>query len=126
MRYQSGKPNRQKISPNFASLLKSFEPERKVRVVIVIKTRPVLQTNPKPQDSVTRKATVSSNRKYTQPVLKDIDIILERFGGERLTKQANALGSILVETTPAGVLALAESKKVKAIREDPKTYRTIN
>ena len=126
MRYQSGKPNRQKISPNFASRLKSFEPERKVRVVLVIKTRSGLQTNPKRQDSVTRKATVSSNQKFTQPVLKDIDIILERFGGERLTKQANALGSILVETTPAGVLALAESNKVKAIREDQKMYRTIN
>jgi hypothetical protein len=65
-----------------------------------------------------RQATIKAMRKSGEQALPDIDRILARFDGKRLAAKPDALGSIPVETTAAGVIALAASEHVKAILED--------
>jgi hypothetical protein len=50
--------------------------------------------------------------------MTDIDSILKRHDGRRLARRPNALGSMPVETTAAGIKALASSRWVQAILED--------
>ena len=53
--------------------------------------------------------------------LKDdegVDEVLARFGGRRLSDAPDALGSLPVETTCAGIHALAECDGVSAVLED--------
>jgi hypothetical protein len=57
-------------------------------------------------------------RRLARPALLSIDRILHRFRGRRLAQGADALGSISVEATPAGIEALAASEYVRAILED--------
>ncbi len=48
-----------------------------------------------------------------EPVLAEVDKILERHNGRRLADEVDALGSVSVETTVAGIPALAASDYVK-------------
>jgi hypothetical protein len=61
---------------------------------------------------------IDDNRKSAEAALPDIDGILKRFNGKRLATSPDALGCIPVETTAAGITALAASERVKAILED--------
>lgn len=56
--------------------------------------------------------------KSADPMLAEIDRVLAQRLGERLASKADALGCILVETTPAGIHVLADSEHVQAILED--------
>lgn len=50
--------------------------------------------------------------------LDEVDAILASYNGRRLADEPNALGYTAVETTPVGLLALAQSSHVRAILED--------
>jgi hypothetical protein len=50
--------------------------------------------------------------------MMEIDRVLARFGGRGLAERVDALGGLPVETTPAGVRALAATEGVKAILEN--------
>jgi hypothetical protein len=65
-----------------------------------------------------RQAAVNELRDAVAPALQEIDEILDRFGGRRLSDQPTALGTVAVEATPAGIAALANSDYVKVILED--------
>ena len=65
-----------------------------------------------------RKATFEAVRESAQESLGEIDVILDRHGGRRISKSPTALGSIVVESNAAGLMALAASDLVKTILED--------
>ena len=61
---------------------------------------------------------INAVRQSAETALPDIDEVLRRFDGKRLSNNVSALGSIPVETTPAGIKALATLDQVKTILED--------
>ena len=107
-----------KISREFSARLARLEPRQKVRAIVMLRTEDAGTPMGKRQSPVERKATVERIKQSAETILPAVDHILERFGGRRLAEQVNALGSIPVESTSAGIHALAASEHVKAILED--------
>lgn len=106
-----------KISPNFRARLSRLEPTQKVHAIVLLRS-PRGEAGNRQEARANRKAILERVREAAAAALPDIDAILERFDGKRLAESADALGSILVETTPDGVEALAASDHVKTILED--------
>lgn len=118
MKSKNDDPQATKISCEFESRLNRLDSARKIRAIVMLE---IQRADSKPGQQQARKgrqATVRSIRQTAGMALQEVDTILERFDGKRLTDNANALASILVEATPAGIRALANSKHVKAIFED--------
>jgi hypothetical protein len=111
-----------KISPELASRLRRLEPGHQVRVVLFLETPP-LPAQASRQAPAARQNSVEAVKKSTQRAVSAIDHILADHGGERLSKSPTALGSLSVETTAAGVSALARSKWVKSVVEDQPIVR---
>jgi hypothetical protein len=108
-----------KISPEFAERLDRLGSRQKVGAIVIVNglaTRD--KTTTRRGSRANRRYAIDDKRKAVLQRLPQIDLILERFGGQRLAKTPDALGSIPVETTPAGIRALANSKHVKAILEN--------
>ena len=113
------KSTKNKISNEFAARLDQLGPGETIRAIVLLE----IKSSEKPgirgrQSPNQREAAVDRVRQAAENALKDIDDILNGIKGRRLDKHPTAVGSILVETTAAGVYALAESSKVKAIIED--------
>jgi hypothetical protein len=107
-----------KISREFEARVGRLKPEQKIRAVVMLQTPKVESPSGQQQARKNRQAIIKSIRQTADLALSDIDAILERFGGKRLTDRVNTLATILIETTPAGIRALAASEHVKAIVED--------
>lgn len=118
MTYTGDIPQKAKIGPEFAVRLKRLAPQQKIRAIVMLYTKGVSELPGQRQSHVERQKAIEEIRKSVAPVLADIDDILERFDGRRLANSPDALGSIPVESTAAGIAALAASKHVKAILED--------
>lgn len=113
------KSTKNKISNEFAARLDQLEPGETVRAIVFLEVKGSEKSVFRGRQSgIQRKAAVERVRQAAENALKDIDDILNRNEGRRLDKHPTALGSVLVETTAAGVYALAESTKVKTIIED--------
>jgi hypothetical protein len=110
-------PPGEKISREFASRLRRLEPGAQVRVLLFLETPPVPAQAAR-QTLEGRQDSVQSVKQFARRALSDIDRILADHGGARLSRSPNALGSLTVETTAAGVSALARSKWVKSMVED--------
>ena len=107
-----------KLSREFRARLNSLGAEQKVRAIVVLETQDASGPTGTRQSRAERKAALEAVRKSASATLLKIDETLEPFDGRRLSESPNALGSILVEANAAGIIALAESKYVKAILED--------
>ncbi|MGO9274667.1 MAG: hypothetical protein ACLQOO_31295 [Terriglobia bacterium] len=107
-----------KISPQFASALGHLRPDAKVRVIVMLDFFPGSSRSGQRRSPGERKATIDATRQSAKHALLSIDNILDRFHGRRLAEDADALGSVPVEATRAGIEALAASEHVKAILED--------
>jgi hypothetical protein len=107
-----------KISPEFAARLEHLGARDKVRTIVLVRTAGPEGAASASQSREERKATVKATRVAAEQALDDIDGILARFEGRRLADHPDALGSLPVETTAAGIKALASSRWVKAILED--------
>ena len=107
-----------KISSEFAARLDSLEPQQKIRAIVLLNAKNTRRSNTQRQSRAERQAAIEAIRKSAEQALGDIDNTLERFNGKRLSENPDALASILVEATAAGINALAESEKVRAILED--------
>ena len=117
MNHITDDPQKGKIGPEFSTRLGRLSPQQKVRAIVMVRTENARERTGRRQLRINRQANVEAIRKSAQQVLSNIDGILERFDGKRLAN-VDALGCIPVETTPAGVQALAASEYVKAILED--------
>jgi len=107
-----------KISPEFATRLEHLGPRDEVRAIVLVRTAGLAGPPKTAQSREERKAMVEATRLKAEQALDDIDGILARFKGQRLADHPDALGSLPVETTAAGIQALASSRWVKAILED--------
>lgn len=107
-----------KISPEFADRLGQLGSDRKVRVTVLLDIGHSSGPSRRRRSPTGREAEVEAVRQRARAALSEIDGILERSGGHLLTRDADALGSVPVEATVAGVRALATSERVKAILED--------
>ena len=110
-----GKP---KLSPEFRARLDRLGSKQKVRAIVVLEAIDASGSSGRRQSRAERKAALEAVRKSAGAALAQIDDTLEPFHGSRLSWNPNVLGSILVEANAAGIMALAESKYVKAILED--------
>lgn len=115
---RSSAPQQSKISRAFATRLNRLGPRQKVQAIVMLRTGDARVATTQRRSRSNRQAAIEAMRKSAQQALVEIDTILERFSGRRLAHNPDALGSIPVETTAAGISALAESPYVKAILED--------
>jgi len=106
------------ISSEFSARLKQLDPQQRMRVMVVLRAAGPAVERGRRQSSVQRRARIETIRDATEHAVKTIDGILERFHGRRLSAEVNALGIVPVETTVAGVKALASSDQIKAVLED--------
>jgi hypothetical protein len=89
-----------------------MKPNRPVRAVVLLESaKPAGRTQNRQEAILAVRTTAASAKVALSPLLM-------RIGGHWLADEPDALGSIGVETTPAGLLALADSEYVKAILED--------
>lgn len=99
-------------------MLGRLGPDQKVRAIVLLRLHGSPRGLAGRGSSRERQAAIKAVRQESEPAVRDIDKILQRFKGTRLATHADALGSVPVETTPAGISALAISEHVKAILED--------
>lgn len=121
----AGKTRRsKKISSEFSARLARLGPRDKVHAFVLLRTGGTSDRSSTRQGRAERQAAVQAARKSAERALTDIDGILEQHDGRRLAKRPNALGSMPVETTAAGIKALASSRWVQAILEDQPVHLT--
>ncbi len=106
-----------KISREFTARLDRLTPDQKVRAIVMLDIGAAKAAGGR-RARGERAETVTAIRETTEPALPDLDSVLQRFAGRRLAAHADALGCVPVETTAAGILALALLDHVKAILED--------
>lgn len=113
------RPARGKISAAFSARLHRLDPDETVRAIVLLASAhhkaPMSSGRQAPDE---RERRVRIAREAAVRALDDVDRILQRYGGRRVVGQPNALGTIAVEASPAGITALARSRYVRAIMED--------
>ncbi len=89
-----------------------------VRAIVMLETEPAARGTGRRALRTHRKKLTEAMQRSVEAAADDIAEVLEKFGGRRLEHQLDALGSLAVETTPAGIKALSECPRVRAILED--------
>ncbi len=113
-----------KVSPALLASLAQLGPKQTLRAVIVLNTTPAsLGTNGRRPNRDERQALIDKTRSSASQALPKIDAILIQFNGRRLSKTPTVLGTISIESTPAGIVALSQSDSVKAILQDQPASR---
>ena len=107
-----------RISDQFRARLDQFPPRHKVRAIIMLRSGSVGKPAGRRQSAAERRAAVEAVRETAKSSLAGISGVLELHAGRCLADAPDALGSMPVETTVAGIKALAASRHVKAILED--------
>lgn len=107
-----------RISDQFRARLDQFPPKHKVRAIIMLRSGTVGKLAGRRQSAAERRAAVEAVLETAKSSLAGISGVLELHGGRTLADAPDALGSVPVETTVAGIKALAASKHVKAVLED--------
>jgi hypothetical protein len=118
MRKEQNDPRIQKLSPEFAARLARLSPHQRIRAIVMLRTAETRRTGGRRQTRQERDAQIQAIAKSNESLLSKIDTILARHEGKRLSTKPDVLGCILVETTPAGIDVLAQSKHVQSIFED--------
>lgn len=106
-----------KISPQFKARLSQLSPNQRIRAIVMLRVAGS-EHRQEQRKRGDRKRIVEFVRKSATDAMRHIDGILELHSGKLLTETPDALGSILVETTADGIIALADSEYVKTILED--------
>lgn len=114
-----------KISPAVLARLARLGPKQRLRAIIVLHTPEAKSSSGKRPTRGERQAVIDEIRKHAPQAIENIDAILTRFGGRRLSEHPTALSTIAVESTPAGIAALSESNYVKAILQDQPVSRVV-
>ncbi len=120
------KSEKPKISSGFAARLKRLGPRDKVYAIVLLRTGDAAAPSGRRQSRAEREAAVEAMRTSAGKALNELDDILKRFDGQRFADAPDALGSIPVETTVAGIETLASSDWVKAIVEDQPIQLTLD
>lgn len=106
------------LSKEFESRLSRLAPDTVVQAVVVLNVGAVGGSVAGRLGRGRRREVARSVRKAGAELLVQIDSILACHNGRRLCDSPTALGTVRVETTPAGIRALAQSDQVKSVLED--------
>jgi hypothetical protein len=103
-----------RIGPELDRRLRASGPDDRLRVVLLVAA---------PAGAVARRRhrradTGARIQAAARDLLPAVDSLLTAHGGERLSAEATVLGTLAVETTPAGVQALARLPAVEAVLGD--------
>jgi hypothetical protein len=112
------KQPKKKISSQFSARLARLGPEDKVRAFVLLRAGGPGSRSGRRQTRAEREEAVKAFRKSAGQALDDLDKILKKHDGRRMARRPDALGSLPVETTAAGIRALARSRWVQAVFED--------
>jgi hypothetical protein len=107
-----------KISKEFVRRLARLAPYQKVRAIVMLRTDGRGRAIARRGLPGEREATLRAMRQQVESALPEIDHLLDRFGGERLSSGVDALGAVAVETTAAGIRGLTSLRSVRAVLED--------
>jgi hypothetical protein len=107
-----------KISDEFLARLENRGSKEMVRAVVMLEAERTLKPAGRRALRTQRKKLTAAAQRLVEGAETDIAKILEKYGGHRLESNLGALGSLAVETTPAGIKALIECPCVRAILED--------
>lgn len=107
-----------KISDVFLARLAALGPGKKLRAIVMLAGAPPTRTSQRRRTRQERRAAVEQTRNASEKALASVDLILERCDGKRLAQDVNALGCVPIETTAAGIKALADAPEVESIMED--------
>lgn len=110
--------NTDKISAAFNARLAQLDPQGKVVAILVLHTKGAGGKPGRRQSSGQRGSAVDAVRTGAEEAFQHIDRVLAGSEGKRLAAHADALGTVSVETTLAGIQGLAMLDQVKAILED--------
>jgi len=100
------------------------ERKARLRAVVLLKTpSPTAGNGRNRPDRSKRQAAIDEIRSSASKGLAEIDEILTRYDGRRLSDTPTALGTVTVETTAEGIAALSESEHVKAVLQDQPVTR---
>ena len=120
------KSEKPKISPGFSARLKRLGPREKVHAIVLLRAGEAGEPAARRQSAAEREAAVEASRRSAGRALAELDDILDRFDGQRFAEEPDALGSVPIEATAAGIEALASSDWVKAIIEDQPIQLTFD
>ncbi len=111
-------PSKRKISDEFLSRLSQLGPKAMVRVIVMLEGTKRKGRSKRRMTPEQRRAAIAAVQSSSSIGLGEIDEILQRFDGKRLGEAVDAIGCVPVETTAAGIEALAGAESVKAVLED--------
>lgn len=107
-----------KISPQFCARLNQLEPQQKIRAIVLLETGQRSSLPSRRQTYDERKVAIAHLRQAAQGVMSELNTLLQNFDGRSLAKAPDALGSVPVELSAAGITALAALPWVRAVLED--------
>lgn len=113
-----GNPQKEKISAKFVTRLDNLRPGQRVRAIVFLCSKRGDKKSERRHTLIERQATIQRIQESTEQALVEVNSILDRFDSIRLTERPDALGSISVEATPAGIKAIAALKCVAVVIED--------
>ena len=111
------------ISRELAVRLKGLPSKQTLRAMVMLRTNENAMSKNRRSSRLEREPTIGRVREVSRSALPDIDLILERHHGKRLSEDVDSLGSITVETTADGIRELSASEHVKAILEDQPIFQ---
>jgi hypothetical protein len=111
-------PAKDKISPEFAARLERLDSHQRIRAIVFLQIPGSEATSRRRRTRSDREVAAERVRSATAEYLAEIDAILKRSGGRRLAERPDALGSVPVEATARGLVALAASEHVTAVLDD--------
>jgi len=111
-----------KISREFAERLATMPRNQRVRAIVLpapymVSARRSANGAERPRGAE-RQAVLREARRRTEETFAEIDAVLAESGGRRMTDAGNALGFVVVETTPDGIEAICDLDWVGAVLED--------
>jgi hypothetical protein len=121
-RSQSSDTKTSKISPEFRARLNQLEPQQKIRAIVLLETGRGSALPARRQTYDERRAAIAHLRETAQHAMAELNTLLQHFDGHPLAKAPDALGSVPVELSAAGIAALAEVPWVKAVLEDQEIH----
>lgn len=107
-----------KVGPEFRDRLAHLSGKALVHAVLLVQQAAAGNGGGRRTRGSTRAALVEAGKRSAAEGLGEIDAILKKTGGHRLADAPDLLGSLPIETTAEGIVALAGSPRVKAILED--------
>ncbi|QTA83775.1 Uncharacterized protein dnl_61900 [Desulfonema limicola] len=111
-----------KIDPEFLNRINAMPPDQTIQVILILSDDNKHEQPKIRQTDQEREKIMTSVLKSGRKTVKEINSILQAYGGKKLTSSPNVLGCISIAATGPAIKALACLDKVKAVMEDHPVY----